>query len=69
MILLYSVPTMYLLAGRWERSQVVMALQVKLSRAMEGMARATGIKGCPGSPLTIHAAIGARKNMCIRYIP
>ena len=66
---LYSVPTKYLLPGRKESSQVVRALQAKLSRAMAGIARATGIKGFAGSPATIRLAIGARKNMCMRYMP
>ena len=62
-------PIIHLLAGINERSFVVNTQQTKDNRAITGIANHTGRRGCAGSPATMALPIGARKRMCIRYIP
>ena len=45
------------------------ALHKKVSSAMTGIAAHTGNRGFATSPWMMAAAIGARKNMCMRYMP
>ena len=45
------------------------ALQIKQRIAITGMASHTGISGSARFPSTKNVAIGARKNICMRYIP
>ena len=42
---------------------------MKVHSAMQGIARYTGTSGSAAEPPMNSLAIGARKNMCIRYIP
>ena len=59
----------YLLPGMRLMSFDVTAQQMNVRIAITGIANATGIKGSAWFPLTKKLAIGARKNICIRYIP
>ena len=59
----------HLLPGISDISFDVTALQMKVRAAIAGIARYTGMSGSAGFPFTKNDAIGARKRMCMRYMP
>ena len=59
----------HLLPGISEMSFEVIAQQMKVSIAMQGIARYTGMSGFAWSPATKTGAMLLKKNRCIRYMP
>ena len=62
-------PIIHLLPGTNEMSLDVIAQQMKVSTAMQGMANHTGMRGWAWSPATKTVAMLLRKKRCIRYMP